>query len=105
MKDIDRLKLYLNIPLEDESNGSLLQMICEESYEEVAMITGRSVEWLKDHPVGRSTAIKAAVVKYNRRGTEGMKTQTFAGSSESYIDGLEAEIKTQLKSLTVVKFL
>lgn len=103
MDTLDRLKLYLNIPLADKTQDPLLTMLVEESLEEIASYTNRDIDELTNLPIGRSAAIKAAVVKYNRRGTEGMKAQSFAGSNETYVEGLTAEIKSQLNSLRRAK--
>ena len=37
-------------------------------------------------------ALKIAVIKLNRLGTEGLASQGFSGVSESYIDGYPADI-------------
>lgn len=103
MDTLDRLKLYLNIPLADDTQDPLLTMLIEESLEEIAAYTNRDVSEVRGLPVGLSAAVKAAVVKYNRRGTEGMTAQSFAGSNESYVEGLTAEIKSQLNSLRRAK--
>lgn len=105
MDELTRTKLYLNIPLEDNSQDPLLGMLIEESLEEIAAYTNRGIDELTNLPVGRSAAIKAAVVKYNRRGTEGMTSQSFSGSNEGYVEGLTAEIKSQLNSIRRVKVL
>lgn len=103
MDTLTRIKLYLNIPLDDNSQDPLLEMLVEESFEEIAAYTNREISDVRSLPIGRSAAIKAAVVKYNRRGTEGMTNQSFAGSNEGYVEGLTAEIKSQLNSLRRAK--
>ena len=105
MDELTRVKLYINIPLSDDSQDDLLKMLIEESLEEIAAYTNRDIVALQAMPVGRSAAVKVAVVKYNRRGTEGMKSQSFAGSNESFIEGMTAEVRTQLNSLRRAKVL
>ena len=41
-------------------------------------------------------AQQIAVIKLNRRNTEGLSNQSYSGVSESYIDGYPAEIKAIL---------
>lgn len=50
-------------------------------------------------------AEQIAVIKLNRKNTEGLSSQSFSGVSESYIDGYPAEIKAVLNSKRKVKFL
>ena len=50
-------------------------------------------------------AEQIAVIKLNRKNTEGLSSQSYSGVSESYIDGYPAEIKSVLNSKRKVKFL
>lgn len=43
-------------------------------------------------------AVKMAVIKLNRLGTEGVASQGFSGISESFVDGYPADIITVLNS-------
>ena len=48
---------------------------------------------------------KIALIKLNRKNTEGLASQSFSGVSESYIDGYPAEIMAVLNRKRKVKIL
>ena len=48
-------------------------------------------------------ALKIAVIKLNRLGTEGLASQGFSGISESYIDGYPADIVAALNRKRKIK--
>lgn len=48
-------------------------------------------------------ALKIAVIKLNRLGTEGLASQGFSGVSESFIDGYPAEIQATLNRKRKIK--
>jgi hypothetical protein len=50
-------------------------------------------------------ALKIAVIKLNRIGTEGLASQGFSGISESYIDGYPADIVAALNRKRKIKIL
>lgn len=50
-------------------------------------------------------AMKIAVIKLQRMGTEGISTQSFSGVSESFIDGYPADVLAILNRKRKVKFL
>lgn len=50
-------------------------------------------------------AEQIAVIKLNRRNTEGLASQSFSGVSESYIDGYPDEIKAVLNRKRKIKML
>lgn len=103
MDTLSRIKLYLNIPLNDDSQDNLLHMLLDESYTDIALYTNRDEDYIIENKVGQSAAVKLAVVKYNRRGTEGMTSQSYSGSSESYNESITNDIKMQLNSLRRAK--
>lgn len=104
MTDLKRVKLYLNIPESDNKKDQLIELLIEDSKKEIAAYTNRDIEWLESNPIGSSVIVQAAVYKYNRRGTEGMTSQSFAGSGESY-EGLIEALKPQLQSISVAKLI
>lgn len=53
--------------------------------------------------VMRNIAVRIAVIQLNRLNTEGLQSTSFSGVSESYIDGLPADIKNQINNLRMVK--
>jgi hypothetical protein len=48
-------------------------------------------------------ALKIAVIKLNRLGTEGLASQGFSGISESYVDGYPADILAALNRKRKIK--
>lgn len=50
-------------------------------------------------------AVKMAVVKLNRLGTEGLSGESFSGVTQSYIDGYPNDIVESLKAMRRVKVL
>ena len=48
-------------------------------------------------------ALKIAVIKLNRLGTEGLASQGFSGVSESFIDGYPADIQATLNRKRKIK--
>ena len=50
-------------------------------------------------------AEQIAVIKLNRKNTEGLSSQSYSGVNESYIDGYPAEIKAILNRKRKAKFL
>ena len=50
-------------------------------------------------------AEQIAVIKLNRRNTEGLASQSFSGVSESYIDGYPDEIKAVLNRKRKIKMI
>lgn len=49
------------------------------------------------------TAMRIAVIKLNRIGTEGLSAQTFSGVSESYVEGYPADIMAVLNRKRKIK--
>lgn len=50
-------------------------------------------------------ALKIAVIKLNRLGSEGLASQGFSGISESYIDGYPADIVAALNRKRKIKII
>ena len=48
-------------------------------------------------------ALKIAVIKLNRKGTEGLAAQSYSGISETYIDGYPADIVAALNRKRKIK--
>lgn len=48
-------------------------------------------------------ALKIAVIKLNRKGTEGLAAQSYSGVSETYIDGYPADIVAALNRKRKIK--
>lgn len=50
-------------------------------------------------------AEQIAVIKLNRKNTEGLASQSYSGVNESYVDGYPAEIQAILNRKRKVKFI
>ena len=50
-------------------------------------------------------ANQIAVIKLNRKNTEGLASQSYSGVNENYVDGYPAEIKAILNRKRKVKFI
>lgn len=79
MELIDKVKLYLNIPVDDTSKDNLLLLLIEQSENEFLAYCNRV-----DVPTLAANAIiDMCVVKYNIMGQEGYASTSFSGVSES----------------------
>lgn len=56
-------------------------------------------------PVLELAAEQIAVIKLNRKNSEGLSGQSYSGVSENYIDGYPAEIQAILNRKRKVKFI
>lgn len=90
MAQIDKLKRRLDIA--DESQDAKLQDILDDIETEMLYTTNRSVML----PAMLSLQIKIAVIEYNKQGSEGMASDSQGGKSQSWVDGLPQDIKSQL---------
>lgn len=50
-----------------------------------------------------AVALKIAIIKLNRLNSEGLASQSYSGTSESYIDGYPADIMAVLKKKRKIK--
>lgn len=89
---LERLKIILGKKdgQEDEKLSALLSM----AEDKILDIIGRDTlpERLQ------SVCVEIAVIMYNRQGTEGNSSRSEGGISESYIDGLPADIMKRLEN-------
>lgn len=95
--NIDSLRLLLG-ELADSYTDEQLRYFLQEAH-----------LWVKDYcnrePVGilEITSIKIAANRLLRMGTEGLASQSYSGVSESYIDGLPADILATLNANRKIK--
>lgn len=79
MEIIDKVKLYLNIPIDDTSKDNLLLLIIEQSQNEFLAYCNRD-----DVPaLAANVLIDMCVIKYNLMGQEGYASTSFSGVSET----------------------
>lgn len=79
MELIDKVKLYLNIPIDDTSKDNLLLLLIEQSQNEFLAYCNRD-----DVPaLAANVIIDMCIIKYNLMGQEGYASTSFSGVSET----------------------
>lgn len=79
MELIDKVKLYLNIPIDDTSKDNLLLLLIEQSQDEFCAYCNRD-----DVPtLAANVIIDMCIIKYNLMGQEGYASTSFSGVSET----------------------
>ena len=79
MELIDKVKLYLNIPIDDTSKDNLLLLLIEQSQNEFLAYCNRD-----DVPaLASNVLIDMCIIKYNLMGQEGYASTSFSGASET----------------------
>lgn len=79
MELIEKVKLYLNIPIDDTSKDNLLLLIIEQSQNEFLAYCNRD-----DVPaLAANVLIDMCIIKYNLMGQEGYASTSFSGVSET----------------------
>lgn len=79
MELIDKIKLYLNIPIDDSSKDNLLLLLIEQSQNEFLAYCNRD-----DVPaLAANVLIDMCIIKYNLMGQEGYASTSFSGASET----------------------
>ena len=79
MELIDKVKVYLNIPIDDTSKDNLLLLLIEQSQNEFLAYCNRA-----DVPaLANASIIDMCVIKYNLMGQEGYASTSFSGVSET----------------------
>lgn len=94
---IDEIKLMLGDSASNYSDA-LISLYYKRALAEVEDYCKREAD-----SVLEGVAQEIAVIKLNRRGSEGLSSQSYSGVSESYIDGYPAHIQTILNKKRVVK--
>ena len=79
MELIEKIKVYLNIPIDDTSKDNLLLLLIEQSQDEFLAYCNRA-----DVPaLANASIIDMCVIKYNLMGEEGYASTSFSGVSET----------------------
>ena len=93
---LNTLRTLLGI--EDDGEDALLRVLLAQAEAEALAITGR--ETLPDGL--RGAVVDLAVIRYNRRGTEGENQRTEVGVTAK-MDALPEDIRRQLRQYTLAK--
>lgn len=96
---IEELKLLLGDSASNYSDA-LLSLVLRHSLSEVEEYCGRDLDDALE-----LVALRIAVIKLNRIGTEGLASQAFSGVSESYLNDYPADILAVLNRKRKIKVL
>lgn len=89
---LEKIKILLGIT--DNTKDTLLNLLIEDATQYVKDYTHQEIL-----PTGLDSAIRDIVVlNYNRRGTEGLQSESFSGVSQSYLDNLPKPLLKKLKN-------
>ena len=89
---INKFKTLLGIELSDESLDDTLKLLLEMAEDEVKAYCGiDNISGLEN------TVLDIAVIKFNRRGSEGVASESFSGAAFAYIDDYPVHIKSVLR--------
>lgn len=96
---IEELKLLLGDSASNYSDA-LMELVLKYSLAEVEEYCNRDAD-----SVLEMCALRIAVIKLNRIGTEGLNSQSFSGISEAFINEYPADIQALLTRKRKVKVL
>ena len=96
---LNNLKMLLGIPKNDTDRDELLEWLIESAGERLKnLLGGRPIPESMNHII-----VEAAVIRFNRIGSEGLSSHSVAGESLSFTDsdfaGFADEIQAYLDSL------
>lgn len=94
---LDEIKLLLGDAAANYTDAQI-NLCLKMALAEVEAYCGREVDAILE-----LQAEKIAVIRLNRLHTEGLASQSFSGVSESYIDGLPADIMAVLNRKRRIK--
>lgn len=89
---IEKLKILIGIQKDDQSYNELLTLLLFLAGEEIKSFCG--IEEIPQEL--SSTQMEMALIKFNRRGSEGVSTESFGGAAYSYADSYGEHIKAAL---------
>lgn len=98
MDTIELLKLELGA---DETQEPLLQRYIDKAINKVMNFTKRDKAYVEKEL--QNQVIDLAIILYNRKGTEGLKSQSYSGVSETYVEDIPNEIKRDLYTHRLLK--
>lgn len=99
MTNIERLKLYKNIPIKDTSQDSLFNLYLEDAEQLVLDYCG--IDALP--PALNTAVVRLAVIQSNQQGAEHLEQHSYSGASEKFITEIPADIKAQLSKYRKLK--
>lgn len=91
---LELLKLELGIDEKDASKDKLLERYISKCVKRVVDFTHQTEAYVRNKL--QDQVIDLVILMYNRRGTEGLQSQSASGMSESYVDGIPQDIKKSL---------
>lgn len=98
MTTIELLKLELGA---DATQEPLLQRYIDKAINKVMNFTKRDKAYVEKEL--QNQVIDLAIILYNRKGTEGLKSQSYSGVSETYVEDIPNEIKRDLYAHRLLK--
>lgn len=98
MNTLELLKLELGA---DETQEPLLQRYIDKAINKVMNFTKRDKAYVEKEL--QNQVIDLAIIFYNRKGTEGLKSQSYSGVSETYVEDIPNEIKRDLYAHRLLK--
>ncbi len=98
MTTLELLKLELGA---DETQEPLLQRYMDKAVNKVMNFTKRDKAYVEKEL--QNQVIDLAIILYNRKGTEGLKSQSYSGVSETYVEDIPNEIKRDLYAYRLLK--
>lgn len=98
MTALELLKLELGA---DETQEPLLQRYMDKAVNKVMNFTKRDKAYVEKEL--QNQVIDLAIILYNRKGTEGLKSQSYSGVSETYVEDIPNEIKRDLYAYRLLK--
>lgn len=98
MDTLELLKLELGT---DEAQEALLQRYIDKAINKVMNFTKRDKAYVEKEL--QNQVIDLAIIFYNRKGTEGLKSQSYSGVSETYVEDIPNEIKRDLYAHRLLK--
>lgn len=98
MTTLELLNLELGA---DETQYPLLQRYIDKAINKVMNFTKRDKAYVEKEL--QNQVIDLAIILYNRKGTEGLKSQSYSGVSETYVEDIPNEIKRDLYAHRLLK--
>lgn len=98
MTTLELLKLELGA---DETQDPLLQRYIDKAINKVMNFTKRDKAYVEKEL--QNQVIDLAIILYNRKGTEGLKSQSYSGVSETYVEDIPNDIKRDLYAHRLLK--
>lgn len=95
---LDNIKTLLGIAYDDYSKDNLILLLIEQEKDYAFNYTNNTVD-------NNFLITKMVVYKYNRLGTEGLKSENYSGASYNYTDDYPSDIIKSLNTYRKLKVL